>query len=346
MPTHTLQQGTVRSETRHLLAGRPMRWAERATPIVALAPMDGITDTAYRQVVRRFDRDVVLFSEFTSADGFLRSAKVRRRLDFAPEEQPYFVQLFGITPQAFVEAALALQDQGVAGIDINMGCPSKKIVASQHGSGLMRDVAAACRIVEAVANACRVDVSVKTRLGWKDASGLAAFTRSLVDAGASLITIHGRTYAQSFGGRADWGSIQALKDHLPVPVLGNGDVQDFDDGVAKLGRLDGFMIGRAAIGNPWAFLRDPARRKPAMAERVETILLHYRLIRELKLADAAQKLVRDPERLALIEFRKHLVGYLRGFDMAKHARVALLEANDEATFLRLVDGLLELRQAA
>src|SRR5262245_26701318 len=127
----------------------PLRWSERPRPIVALAPMDGITDTAYRQIVRRFNPDVVLFSEFTSADGFLRSDKVRRRLEFAPEEQPFFVPLFGNTPQAFVESSLALQDQGVSGIDINIGCPSKKIVASQQGSGLMREVDTACRIVEA-----------------------------------------------------------------------------------------------------------------------------------------------------------------------------------------------------
>jgi tRNA-dihydrouridine synthase B len=308
--------------------------------------MDGITDTAYRQVVRRFDPHVVLFSEFTSADGFLRSAKVRRRLEFKPEEQPYFVQLFGNTPEHFVEASRALEDQGVAGIDINMGCPSKKVVASQHGSGLMRDVDTACRIVEAIASACRVDVSVKTRLGWKDASGLTGFTRSLVNAGASLITIHGRTYDQSFGGRADWEPIQALKDHLPVPVLGNGDVQHFDDGVARMGRLDGFMIGRAAIGNPWAFLRDPARRHPTMEERVETIRLHYRLLRDSIFADPTRKAHVDPLYVSLVEFRKHLVGYLRGFDMAKHARVAMLEAKDEAAFLGLVDGLLDMRQAA
>jgi len=303
--------------------------------------MDGITDTAYRQVVRRFDPNVVLFSEFTSADGFLRSAKVRRRLDFRPEEQPYFVQLFGNTPSAFVEASRALEDQGVAGIDINMGCPSKKVVASQHGSGLMRDVDTACRIVEAIANACKVDVSVKTRLGWKDASGLVSFTRSLVDAGASLITIHGRTYDQSFGGRADWTPIQALKDHLPVPVLGNGDVQHFDDGMSRLGRLDGFMIGRAAIGNPWVFLRDASRRVPTMQERVDTIRLHYALLKESICSDPTRKPHLDPLHIALIEFRKHLVGYLRGFDMAKHARVAMLEAGDELAFLRLVDGLLE-----
>jgi tRNA-dihydrouridine synthase B len=308
--------------------------------------MDGITDTAYRQVVRRFDPHAVLFSEFTSADGFLRSAKVRRRLDFKPEEQPYFVQLFGNTPEAFVEAARVLEDQGVAGIDINMGCPSKKVVASQHGSGLMRDVDTACRIVAAIAGACRVDVSVKTRLGWTDASGLVDFTRSLVNAGASLITIHGRTYDQSFGGRADWGPIQSLKDHLPVPVLGNGDVQDFDDGLAKLGRLDGFMIGRAAIGNPWVFLRDPARRAPTMAERVETILMHYGLLREAILADKTRKPHLDPLHIALIEFRKHLVGYLRGFPLAKQARVALLEAQDEAAFHRGIEGLLDAPVAA
>jgi tRNA-dihydrouridine synthase len=210
----------------------------------------------------------------------------------------------------------------------------------------MRDVDTACRIVEAIASACRVDVSVKTRLGWKDASGLVPFTQSLVNAGASLITIHGRTYDQSFGGRADWTPIQSLKEHLPVPVLGNGDVQHFDDGMARLGRLDGFMIGRAAIGNPWVFLRDPARRAPTMEERVATIRMHYTLLREAICADPTRKAHLDPLHIALIEFRKHLVGYLRGFDMAKHARVAMLEAQDEAGFLRLVDGLLENRHAA
>jgi nifR3 family TIM-barrel protein len=309
--------------------------------------MDGITDTAYRQIVRRFNPDVLLFSEFTSADGFLRSDKLRRRLDFQPEEQPYFVQLFGNTPPAFVEAALTLQDQGVSGIDINMGCPSKKIVASQHGSGLMRDVDAACRIVEAVANVCRVEVSVKTRLGWQDARGLTAFATSLADAGASLITIHGRTYGQAFGGRADWGPIFALKQALPVPVLGNGDVLDHGDGLRRIvgaaGSLDGFMIGRAAIGNPWVFLKSP--RAPTLAERVSVIRDHYLLMRESLLAAAPAERRDAARRRALVEFRKHLVGYLRGFPLAKQARVALLQAEDEAALLAGLDALPE-RQAA
>ena len=302
-----------------------LKWAEMPRPIVCLAPMDGITDSPYRRLVRRFNPEVVLFSEFTSADGFLRSEKVRQRLDFQFEEHPYFVQLFGNSPLAFSEASRALEQLGVAGIDINMGCPAKKIVSSQHGSGLMRDVNLACQVVEAVASACRLEVSVKTRLGWEDDSGLISFSRSLVEAGASLITIHGRTYDQSFSGAADWEPIFRLKEHLPVPVLGNGDLKDVHDGLAKVGPLDGFMIGRAAIGNPWAFLPEGCDYRPDLPERVEVIREHYRLVRSAK-----------PARQGLIEFRKHLAGYLRDFDHAKAARLALLTAPDEGVFLRLL----------
>jgi tRNA-dihydrouridine synthase B len=305
-----------------------LKWAGMRRPIVCLAPMDGITDTAYRRLVRRFNREVVLFSEFTSADGFLRSEKARSRLDFRPEEHPYFVQLFGNHPSAFAEAARALEQAGVAGIDINMGCPARKIVASQHGSGLMNDVEQACRIVAAVASACALEVSVKTRLGWKDSSNLLSFTRALVDAGASLITIHGRTYDQGFKGEADWEPIFELKRRLPVPVLGNGDVKGLEDGVARMGPLDGFMIGRAAIGNPWVFRRNPRQRHPGLAERVGVIRDHFLLMCEAK----------EP-RQALREFRKHLTGYLRGVPHIKAVKTALMTAPDEPTFLGLLEEL-------
>ena len=297
----------------------PLSWQAMSRPIVCMAPMDGITDTAYRRIVRGFAPEIVLFSEFTSADGFLRSAKVRSRLDYHPDEHPYFVQLFGNTPEAFAEAARALEQQGVAGIDINMGCPAKKIVHSQHGSGLMRDVKQACRIVSAVANACSLQVSVKTRLGWQDADNLVPFTCALVDAGASLITIHGRTYGQQFGGQADWAPIHALKQHLSVPLLGNGDVAHHEDGLARMGPLDGFMIGRAAIGNPWVFLPHAHQRNPDLAERIAVMLQHFEYMRETR-----------HEHRAILEFRKHLVGYLRGFNDAKAARVRLLRVDNEA----------------
>ena len=304
------------------------KWAEMSRPIVCLAPMDGITDSAYRRLVRRFNGEVVLFSEFTSADGFLRSEKVREKLDFCPEDHPYFVQLFGNHPPAFAEAARALEQAGVAGIDINMGCPAKKIVASQHGSGLMKDADQACRIVEAVAGACALEVSVKTRLGWRDSSRLLPFARSLVDAGTSLITVHGRTYDQGFKGPADWEPIFELKAQLPVPVLGNGDAADLADGRARMGPLDGFMIGRAAIGNPWVFQRHAARRHPGAEERVRVIREHYLLMCESKT---------QPK--ALVEFRKHLTGYLKGVPHIKAVKVALLTAPDEAAFLGLLDEL-------
>ena len=304
------------------------KWAEMRRPIICLAPMDGITDSAYRRIVRRFNKHVVLFSEFTSADGFLRSQRVRGRLDFSPEEHPYFVQLFGNSPQAFAEAARVLEQLGVAGVDINMGCPSKKIVHSQHGSGLMRDAGQACRVVESVAGACALQVSVKTRLGWGDAGQLIPFAKSLADAGASLITIHGRTYRQAFSGTADWAPIHELKRHLDVPVLGNGDVRHIGDGLARQGNLDGFMIGRAAIGNPWAFHPSSWGRDPSLAEKAEVMREHYLLMREAK-----------PERYALVEFRKHMAGYLRGFQMARATRKSLLEIGDEHTLLAQLDRL-------
>ncbi|MCZ6474485.1 MAG: tRNA-dihydrouridine synthase family protein [SAR324 cluster bacterium] len=307
-----------------------LKWAEMARPIVCLAPMDGITDSAFRQLVRRFNRDVVLFSEFTSADGFLRSEKVRSRLSFTAEEHPYFVQLFGNNAAAFAEASRALEQEGVAGIDINMGCPARKIVASQHGSGLMRDVNQACRMVEAVASACSLEVSVKTRLGWRDSSVLAPFTRSLVSAGASLITIHGRTYDQGFKGKADWAPIRDLKRELSVPVLGNGDVVSLEDGRSRLGGLDGFMIGRAAIGNPWVFCNDEGERQPSLNERVRVIRTHYQLMAQQK-----------NRWQALREFRKHLAGYLNGISHIKATRTALMTAPDEGCFLHLLDALEE-----
>jgi nifR3 family TIM-barrel protein len=306
----------------------PLRWNALQRPIVALAPMDGFTDSAFRRVVRRLHPGVILFSEFTSADGFLRSAKVRQRLDFDPEEHPYFVQLFGSNPEAFAEAARAVEQMGVMGIDINMGCPSKKIVASQHGSGLMRDVDAACQIVERVTAAAPLEVSVKTRLGWSDASNLIPFATALESAGASLITIHGRCYDQHFKGEADWAPIYELKRALRVPLLGNGDVRDWDDGIGRMRNLDGFMIGRAAIGDPWVFRPGRRSHPPDWAEKSRVMAEHLRLMCEAK-----------PERTAVFEFRKHLTEYVRGFDDAKAVRRELLSMPDAASLLRRIESL-------
>ncbi|MFL2744245.1 MAG: tRNA dihydrouridine synthase, partial [bacterium] len=245
-----------------------MSWSEVKRPIVCLAPMDGVTNSAYRQIIRSLSKDVILFSEFTSVDGLLRSEHVRLRLDFEPCEQPFFMQLFGNSPDIFAEASRMVEDRGILGVDINMGCPAKKIVHSQHGSALMQDPDKACRIVEAIRKACSLEVSVKTRLGWKDDKNLINFAKALESAGASMLTIHGRTYNQAFKGESNWEPIYELKRNLKIPVIGNGDIRDFNHGLDKMANLDGFMIGRAAIGNPWCFQDRRKYPEPTLDERI------------------------------------------------------------------------------
>ena len=147
------------------------------------------------------------------------------------------MQLFGNSPDIFAEASRMVEDRGILGVDINMGCPAKKIVHSQHGSALMQDPDKACRIVEAIRKACSLEVSVKTRLGWKDDKNLINFAKALESAGASMLTIHGRTYNQAFKGESNWEPIYELKRNLKIPVIGNGDIRDFNHGLDKMPTL-------------------------------------------------------------------------------------------------------------
>lgn len=310
-----------------------MVWSKFKKPLVCLAPMDGVTNTAYRQIVRKLNPQVILFSEFTNVDGLLRSEFVRQRLDFHPTEHPFFMQVFGNNAQSFAHVSQLVEARGIMGIDINMGCPSKRIVHSQHGSALMKDVEAACRIVETIRKACSLEVSVKTRLGWENAEGLIAFGKRLESAGVSLLTLHGRTYRQAFKGEANWEPIYELKKHLTIPVLGNGDVQDYQDGMQRLKNLDGFMIGRKAIGNPWVFQDSRKYPHPSLSQRISIAIEHYFLLRELK-----------PERVVLKEFRRYLGEYVQGFYQAKEARKLLMEAPNETEFIRLLEDLKKVEQ--
>ncbi len=305
-----------------------MKWSEVKRPIVCLAPMDGVTNTAYRQIVRRLNPRVILFSEFTSVDGLVRSEHVRRRLEYDPVEHPFFMQLFGNHPETFAEASRMVEDRGILGVDINMGCPSKKIVHSQHGSALMKDVDTACRIIEKIRDACALEVSVKTRLGWNDASGLIPFCKRLESAGVSMIAIHGRTYSQGFKGSADWGPIYELKNHLQIPLLGNGDVSDYNAGLSRVKNLDGFMIGRAAIGNPWCFRDQRVFPPPLLDERVGVALDHYQLLRGMK-----------NDRTAVLEFRKYLAHYISGFRGAREWRALLMQCETSADFISMMNRL-------
>ena len=277
-----------------------------SSPIICLAPLDGITDSAYRRIVRKINPEVVLYSEFTSINGIEHSELVRSRLDFHKEELPYIVQLFGNEPDLFTKTVQQFADTGITGIDINMGCPAKRIIKSNNGGSLMKDVDLACRIVEACCKGGDVPISVKTRLGWEKEEELMPFVKALVNAGATMIAIHGRTYKQRFKGSADWSQIYVLKDNINVPVIGNGDLKSKEDGESLMRNLDGYMIGRAAIGNPWVFLPKEDREKITLKDKIDTMVDHFQMLREFK-----------NEQKSLIEFRKHISGYIRGFDDAK-----------------------------
>lgn len=229
-------------------------WKLTNKPIVALAPMDGYTDSAFRQLVKQIEPRTLCFTEFISSDFlFFRPQEYRKFLTFTASEQPLVVQLFGKDPEHFREAALVAEQSGAAAVDINMGCPAKKVVASMHGSYLMKHPDLGCKIIEEIKKVVSIPVSVKTRLGWEDDTNLIPFVKKLIDAGIDAITIHGRTYKQGFHGEACWDAIYQLKKEISIPVIGNGDVKDDLSAIEKLKNLDGVMIGRSCFGNPWIF---------------------------------------------------------------------------------------------
>lgn len=301
-------------------------WKEARRPILALAPMAGVTESAFRQIVKGLAPETILYSEFVSTDAIhFGSKKTEKMLKFDSKiEKPLIVQIFGRNTKRIKKACKAIEEMGADGIDINMGCPATKIVASAHGSALLREPDLAAEIVSVASRAVKTPVSVKTRLGWESSDSLIPFCKNLEEAGATCIAVHGRTYRQKFKGGSDWEPIYELKKHLKIPVIGNGDIHTVDDAMEKLGNLDGVMIGRAAMGNPWLMrdvvesLRSGKKNESgwmAFEEKIPVILKHLEL-------SVAQK----GEEYGIIEMRKHLSQYVRGFEGAKEMRIRLMDA--------------------
>jgi tRNA-dihydrouridine synthase B len=287
-------------------------WKNLPKPIIGLAPMDGYSDSAFRRVCKQINPKLITVTEFTSADGIhFNAQKLMKRLSFHPSEQPVIAQIFGKNTETFISAAKVVEDMGFSGIDINMGCPSKKVVKSEHGVALRRNLDKAFLLIETLANATSLPVSVKTRLGWSDSSDLILFGKGAENAGAQMICIHGRTYVEPYNVPAQWNPIYELKKNVAIPILGNGGIKNYNDGISKLGNLDGFLMGQASFGNPWAFNTTPY--SPPLSEKIPLILQH------------AQWLVEDKgERMGMREIRKHLVQYIKGVDGAKAIRSQLV----------------------
>jgi tRNA-dihydrouridine synthase B len=305
-------------------------WKNIKKPIISLAPMEGYTDSSFRRVCKKVNPEVIVFTEFTSADGLhYNSYTTKKKFKYFPEEQPLIAQIFGKRIDGFITAAKFCEDHGFAGVDINMGCPAKKVFRAEHGVALRANKEHAYRLIEAVANHTSLPVSVKTRLGLEDHSDLIEFSKRAENAGCNMITIHGRTYKEMYRGEGNWDPIYELKDNINIPVIGNGGIHTLEQGYEMLKNLDGFMIGRASFGNPWVFNKIEEKPK-TFAEKMKIIKLHAQYLIEAK-----------GEYVATREIRNHLISYVRDMPGAKQYRIVLTQVESYEEIVKILEDIVE-----
>lgn len=307
-----------------------------------LAPMAGVSDLAYRVIARRMGAAMTT-AEMVSAKGlYYKNEKTRDMLKIDPGEHPVALQLFGSEPDIMALGAKEMEKAGADIIDINMGCPMQKVVKNGDGSALMKNVPLAAAVVKAMVQAVHVPVTVKMRLGWtRETENCVELAKAVEEAGASAITVHGRTREDFYTGCADWEKIGEVVEAVHIPVFGNGDVVDGPTAARLMKETGcaGVAIGRAAWGNPWVF------------ERVNTYLETGTILppptNEMRIAMAREHLhglVKEKgERVAVKEMRAHASRYFHGLPEAASLRREIMKALTEEEFNRLLDAYVEER---
>ena len=300
---------------------------------VMLAPMEDVTDGSFRLICKEAGADMV-YTEFVSADALIRNiAATTRKLEIHPAERPTAIQIYGREVDSMVEAAKIVEQAGPDIIDINFGCPVKKVAGKGAGAGLLRDVPKMLDITRAVVDAVNLPVTVKTRLGWDhDSKIIVELAERLQDCGISAITVHGRTRSQMYTGQADWEMIARVKENprLHIPVIGNGDIsthRQITDAFDRYG-VDGVMVGRATIGAPWIFRTLKGGDPVPVAAQFD--LLHRQIHESIERIDPLR---------GILHIRRHLAvtPLFKGIPDFKATRISILQANTPESLLGLID---------